>query len=152
MSTAAFVKAPARFLSRLTDRDRQLIGFLATARYLSTPQIARLMYPGRRSGAVNDRLRALEGGGPSAFENPLVRRLAFRDLEDAPVTAWSLTPVGYAIAQRAVTEPIRVPAADVRTAFLAHTIALNDLFVGLAAASVEAKVAVAMSALPPDAS
>src|SRR5688572_561348 len=80
---------------RLTDRDKQLMGLLATARYLSTAQIGRLLFPGRSERNLRKRLSALAGEGKGAFTQPSLRRLAFRTYEGATVSVWALTAIGY---------------------------------------------------------
>src|SRR5207249_11375820 len=44
---------------QLTERDRELCGFLAVCRYLSREQIERLMFPGRGKARSSTRLRQL---------------------------------------------------------------------------------------------
>src|SRR2546421_12366984 len=53
---------------QLTERDRELCGFLAVCRYLTREQIERLMFPGRSKARSSTRLRQLarEIGGQAA--------------------------------------------------------------------------------------
>jgi hypothetical protein len=44
---------------QLTERDRELCGFLAVCRYLTREQIERLMFPGRSKARSSTRLRQL---------------------------------------------------------------------------------------------
>jgi hypothetical protein len=134
--------------NRLTDRDRQLLRFLAIARYLSTEQIGRLVFPARRPTVIGERLSWLAGAGRKPFDGPPLRRLRYPTPEGGIRAAWALTPVGYAQVQGAASGIIAVPShADVAEAFLAHSIALNDLLVGLVAALMERRVVKATQAL-----
>src|SRR2546421_6083341 len=47
---------------QLTERDRELCGFLAVCRYLTREQIERLMFPGRSKARSSTRLRQLASG------------------------------------------------------------------------------------------
>ena len=53
---------------QLTERDRELCGFLALCRYLTREQVERLMFPGRSKARSSTRLRQLAArvGGQSA--------------------------------------------------------------------------------------
>src|SRR5438045_2001247 len=53
---------------QLTERDRELCGFLAVCRYLTREQIERLMFPGRSKARSSTRLRQLAAkmGGQAA--------------------------------------------------------------------------------------
>lgn len=42
---------------QLTERDRELCGFLAVCRYLTREQVERLMFPGRSKARSSTRLR-----------------------------------------------------------------------------------------------
>jgi hypothetical protein len=136
--------------NRLTDRDRQLLRFLAIARYLSTEQIGRLVFPARRPTVIGERLSWLAGAGRKPFDGPPLRRLRYPTPEGGIRAAWALTPVGYAQVQGTASGIVSVPShADVAEAFLAHTIALNDLLVGLVAALMERRVAKVTQELGP---
>lgn len=127
---------------RLTDRDRQLVGLLAVARYLTSAQVARLVYPGREDGASRRRrLLALAGEGVGGFSQPALRRLQYRTYEGDRVAVWGLTTVGYLIAESVLGEPLKVPRGDIGADFLEHSVTLNELFVSLVASPVEAQLA-----------
>jgi hypothetical protein len=145
--TACEARGTALRRSRITDRDRQLFGFLATARYLSTAQLARLVFPGRGNHVVDRRLRALSGEGPSAIGAPPLRRLTFRPRAGGWITLWSLSPAGYAEAERDTSGAIKVPGADVGEAFMEHTVALNDLYVGLVTATFKTRAGATLQGL-----
>lgn len=117
---------------RLHERDRELLGHLAVVRYLSTEQIAQLMFPGRHSTRAKQRLRELSGGEHNIG---YVRRLTWRTFDGRPQAAWTLDEAGYLVAEQ-VVGPVRVPARDVSPAFMAHTLALNELYVRLLTAGV----------------
>src|SRR5215831_4386411 len=116
---------------RLTNRDRQLLGVLATARYLSSEQIHRLFFFGRTEAACRGRLFLL--GGLGKQRNPLayVKRLRFRSFEGQWFSVWTPTLRGYCIARNVLGTEVKVPAYDVSTNFLEHSIRLNDLLVAL---------------------
>lgn len=120
---------------RLHERDRELLGHLAVVRYLSTEQIAQLVFPGRHITRAQQRLRELSGGeGRVAY----VRRLIWRTFDGTPQTAWTLDDAGYVLAEQLVG-PVRVPARDVSAPFMEHTVALNELYVRLLTAGLAAQ-------------
>src|SRR5207248_2996051 len=53
---------------QLTERDRELCGFLAVCRYLTREQVEKLMFPGRSKARSSTRLRQLAAsvGGQAA--------------------------------------------------------------------------------------
>lgn len=114
-------------VARLHERDRHLLGHIATVRYLSTEQVAQLVFPGRHITRAQNRLRQLEGGGGGVS---YVRRLTWRTFEGVPQSAWTLADAGYVIAEQ-VVGPVRVAARDVGAQFMEHTLALNELYVRL---------------------
>ncbi len=127
---------------KLTDRDRQLLGYLGLCRYLSTAQVLRLFFPARDKPSSQRRLLRLAAewgttrgrdaaGAYANFEPPYLRRLFFRTYEGERVEVWALTDVGYAMAARAFGAPLKIPSDDVGASFLEHAILLNDVFVGL---------------------
>ena len=115
-------------MPRLTDRDRTLICFLALARYLTSKQIARLVFPGRADSTVSERLNLL--AQESDPYSPL-RRLSYRTYEGKIVVVWALTKLGYQIAEQQLGE-LKVPRQDVGADFLEHSINCSQLFVHLA--------------------
>src|SRR6266849_272289 len=117
--------------TRLTDKDRQIIGVLAIARYLSNQHLQRLFYSGRTTRTMCKRLRSLAGEGPRKFIRPYLRRLSYRTLEGRYVDLWALTAAGYAVAQPILETPLKIPREDVGTAFREHLVTLNELLVGL---------------------
>ncbi len=116
---------------RLTNRDRQLLGVLATARYLCSEQIHRLFFPGRTEAACRGRLFLLGGLGKQGKPLAYVRRLRFRSFEGQWFSVWTPTLQGYCIAQGVLGTEVKVPAYDVSANFLEHSIRLNDLLVSL---------------------
>jgi hypothetical protein len=115
----------------MTDKDRQIIGVLAIARYLSNQQLQQLFYSGRTSRTMCKRLRSLAGEGPRKFNRPYLRRLSYRTLEGRYFDLWTLTAAGYATAQAILETPLKIPRADVGATFREHLVTLNDLLVGL---------------------
>jgi len=121
--------------TRLTDKDHQLIGVLAIARYLSNHQLQRLFYAGRTAKTMCKRLRGLAGEGPRRLDRPYLRRLAYRTHDGRYVHLWALTTAGYVSAQAVLGAPLKVPREDVGAAFREHLVTLNELLVALMAPS-----------------
>lgn len=127
----------------LTNRDRQLVGYLAIARYLSTTQVRRLVYPGRTVQPCRRRLLRLAGlwkrsdskptkrGVHENFDPAYLRRRECRTFGGELVEVWALTEAGYLLAEQVLRAPQRTPRTDVGTEFLEHAVALNELLVGL---------------------
>ena len=124
----------------LTDRDRQLIGYLAIARYLSITQVGRLAFPGRLGKSQRRRLLRLAGEwkGDAAsrqqqpnFDPPFLRRRVFRTFEGQWTEVWALTEPGYLVADRVLGGGVRIPRDDVSAEFLEHDVTLNEVLVGL---------------------
>src|SRR5437016_8678202 len=80
---------------QLTERDRELCGFLAVCRYLSREQIERLMFPGRGKARSSTRLRQLAAkmDGQGAV---LRGDLGFGSV-DGWTMVWALTAEGFEI-------------------------------------------------------
>ena len=115
---------------QLTERDRELCGFLAVCRYLTREQVERLMFPGRSKTRSSTRLRQLAAkvGGQAAV---LRGDLGFGSA-DGWTTVWALTAEGFEIGSQRVGLKIdRVPKHDVGQAFLKHEVMLNEVFLGL---------------------
>jgi len=117
--------------ARLTDRDRQLIGLLAVARYLSTEQLSKLLYASRNVDNMRRRFLRLAGEGSQGFRPAYIRRLFYRTYEGQHLDMWALTNTGYAVAELVLGTAIKIPRHDVGATFREHTIALNELFVAL---------------------
>src|SRR5216683_1393475 len=110
---------------QLTERDRELCGFLAVCRYLTREQVERLMFPGRSKARSSTRLRQLAAsvGGQAAV---LRGDLGFGSA-DGWTTVWALTPEGFEIgSQRLGLKLERVPKHDVGQAFLKHEVLANE--------------------------
>jgi hypothetical protein len=115
---------------QLTERDRELCGFLAVCRYLSREQVEKLMFPGRSKARSSTRLRQLAAsmGGQAAV---LRGDLGFGSA-DGWTTIWALTAEGFEIGSQQVGLKVeRVPKDDVGQAFLKHEMMLNEVFLGL---------------------
>ena len=80
---------------QLTERDRELCGFLAVCRYLTREQVERLMFPGRSKARSSTRLRQLAAsvGGQAAL---LRGDLGFGSA-DGWTRVWALTPEGFEV-------------------------------------------------------
>jgi hypothetical protein len=116
---------------RLTDRDHLLLGLLALARYLSSSQLARLVFPGRSDSVYSGRLNRLMRG--EAGRSGFVRRLAYRTYQGELVPVWALTAAGYLAAEGSLGSLPRIARRDVGAMFLEHTVRLNELFCALVA-------------------
>ena len=122
---------------RITDRDRQLIGLLAIARYLSTEQVSRLFFPGRHPETSRKRLLMLAGEGTGGIARPYLRRLQYRSFDGRPSAVWTPNSSGYWLAEQILGTGIKVPRTDVSAEFLEHSILLNELLVKVLAAPLE---------------
>jgi hypothetical protein len=132
---------------RVTHRDLQIVGHLATVRYLSTEQIAKLVFPCRVERVVRARLCVLAGEGRTGLGQPLLRRLVHWTHDGMTVPVWALTSAGYLTSQKVLGREVKVPVMDIADAFMNHTLMLNDLYVGIAARQVEAEARKADAAL-----
>src|SRR5207248_5215982 len=115
---------------QLTERDRELCGFLAVCRYLTREQIERLMFPGRSKARSSTRLRQLAAkmGGQAA----VVRGDLGYGSADGWTAVWALTKEGFEIgSERLGLKLERVPKHDVGQAFLKHEVMANEVFLGL---------------------
>src|SRR5229473_5433676 len=117
--------------ARLTDRDRQLTGLLAVARYLSTEQLSKLLYQTRNIDNMRRRFLRLAGEGPRGFRPAYIRRLFYRTYEGHRFDMWTLTNTGYTVAEIVLGTAVKIPRHDVSAAFREHAIVLNELFVAL---------------------
>src|SRR3954464_614556 len=109
---------------QLTERDRELCGFLAVCRYLTREQIEKLMFPGRSKARSSTRLRQLAGKmdgqaagvrGDSGTRQAAVLRgdLGYGSAEGW-TTVWALTREGFDVgSQRLGLKLERVPKHDV---------------------------------------
>lgn len=120
---------------RLQERDRHLLGFLATARYLDADQIGRLCFPGRHRSRAGVRLWQLadESGRPSW--EPFVRSIEARFPDGTPRQAWALTDAGYRVAED-LLGLVKRPNRDTAPQFMAHALATTELLVQLLAAGL----------------
>src|SRR5438067_13654614 len=117
---------------QLTERDRELCGFLAVCRYLTREQIERLIFPGRSKARSSTRLRQLASkmGGQAA----VIRGDLGYGSADGWTTVWALTPEGFEIgSERLGLRLERVPKQDGGQAVLKHEVVANEIFLGLAA-------------------
>jgi hypothetical protein len=117
--------------AQLTDRDRDLLGLLCLARYLTATQVHRLAFDGRNASVASRRLQKLAraAGGQPAF----VRQRFFRTYDGNRVGVWALAKHGMFAAQAragALALP-ELPKHDVGAQFLEHLVRLNDVFVDL---------------------
>src|SRR5437868_4077784 len=115
---------------QLTERDRELCGFLAVCRYLTREQIERLMFAGRSKARSSTRLRQLakKTGGQEAL---LRGDLGYGSAEGW-TTVWALTAEGFEVGSQHVGLKLeRMPKQDVGQAFLKHEVMANEVFLGL---------------------
>ncbi len=115
--------APAAIM-RLTPRDRMLVGVLMELRYLTTPQIREVCYPGISLGSTSHRLTLLRSRG-------LLDCLAHRTFSDRRAF-WGLTPLGRTVgAALTDTPPVPPRASAVAALQMEHLIATNQIFCDL---------------------
>ena len=93
--------------ARLTDRNKQLIGVLAIARYLSNAEIAKLFFSERSPKTMRKRLLRLAGEGLLAFSPPYLHRIFYRAYAGERVEIWAATPRGFDIGQAAPSKVSR---------------------------------------------
>jgi len=113
---------------KLTDRDKDMLGLLVLARYMTMQQVRRLYFEGRHVSLAYRRLQRLTRaeGGP-----PFLRRRFFRTYDGNRVAVWAPTPHGLAAAALRIAGLPELPRHDVGANFLEHTIQLNELLVAL---------------------
>src|SRR2546422_1342712 len=115
---------------QLTERDRELCGFLAVCRYLTREQIEKLIFPGRSKARSSTRLRQLASrmGGQAA----VVRGDLGYASAEGWTTVWALTAEGFDIGSQLLNLKLaRTPKHDVGPWFLKHEVMLNEVFLGL---------------------
>src|SRR5437879_8011063 len=81
---------------QLTERDRDLCGFLAVCRYLTREQVERLAFPGRSKARSSTRLRQLASAAGGLA--PLIRGDLGFGSQEGWTTVWALTAEGYEVA------------------------------------------------------
>ena len=127
---AVEIKKRAGRNRQLTERDRELCGFLAVCRYLTRKQIERLMFPGRSKARSSTRLRQLASriGGQAA----VVRGDLGYASAEGWTTVWAATTGGFEIGSQLLNlKLVRTPKHDVGAWFLKHEVMLNEVFLGL---------------------
>ncbi len=117
------VREPA---TRLTDRDRDLLGLFVLARYLSATQVHRLAFGGKNLSLVYRRLARLSGTQP-----PFLRQRFFRQYDGSRVAVWMPTAPGLAAASSRAPELPPLPKHEVGAQFLEHLLQLNELLLDL---------------------
>ncbi len=119
-----------------------MMGHVATARYLTLPQLKKIVFVRSLNGK--------EGGGASGTEGPsdivcrrwlmrlcevkpaYLRRLQYRNREGAWVAVYATEPLGHSVARQVLGRAPAPAMQDVKAQFLEHTVRLNDLYVALA--------------------
>ena len=115
---------------QLTERDRELCGFLAVCRYLTREQIERLMFSGRSKARSSTRLRQL--AKKVGNQRALLRGDLGYGSAEGWTTVWALTGEGFEIGTQYVGLKLeRMPKQDVGQAFLKHEVIANEVFLGL---------------------
>jgi len=114
--------------AKLTDRDRDLLGLLVLARYLTAAQVHRLAFAGKtRSLAYRRLLKLARADGQPAF----VRQRFFRTYDGNRVAVWAPTPYAIPAALARSAPLLELPKHDVGAQFLEHLIQLNELLIAL---------------------
>src|SRR6266446_4125079 len=103
---------------RLTGRDKELMGHVATARYLTLPQLKKIVFIKSVNGKEGGGARGKEGPSDIVCRRrlmrlcevrpPYLRRLQYRDREGAWVAVYATEPLGHSIARQVLG---RAPAA-----------------------------------------
>ena len=112
----------------LTARDKEAFVHLAMTRYLTTAQLAQLLFADVSDSIPRRRL------GRLAKANYL-RRVPYRDNSGEPALAWTFEPAGYLAARRVYSALPPVPTYQVKPDQLEHDLMLNSLYVSLAMAA-----------------
>ena len=114
--------------AKLTDRDRDLLGLLVLARYLTAAQVHRLVFPGKHASLPYRRLLQLSrpGGQP-----PFVRQRFFRTYDGIRMAVWAPTPYALPAALSRSAPLPELPKHDVGAYFLEHLLQLNELLIAL---------------------
>ncbi len=121
-------RARRRTIAKLTDRDRDLLGLLVLARYLTASQVHRLAFAGKSLSLAYRRLLKLSrADGQPAF----VRQRFFRTYDGNRLAVWAPTPHAMPAALARSTPLPELPKHDVGAQFLEHLVQLNELFVAL---------------------
>jgi hypothetical protein len=126
----------------MTERDRHLCAVMAHARWLTTPQLKRLAFPGRHQRDFLRRLQQLSTALPGA---PALLQKHVWVTRDGLKHVWGLTPAGYVEAGLLLDEELEPPPVDFEPETMAHHVALTELYVGVLAAPLDA----ALKKIPP---
>jgi len=114
--------------AKLTDRDKDLLGLLVLARYLTAAQVHRLAFTGKHASVPYRRLLKLsQANGQPAF----LRQRFFRTYDGNRVAVWAPTPYAMPAALTRAPQLPELPKHDVGAHFLEHLIQLNELLVAL---------------------
>jgi Replication-relaxation len=121
-------KAAVEKAVRLVPRDVVLMSHLAIARYLTAQQIHELVFPSCTARVARRRIDLLSASGGNG---PYLTSIRYRAVT-GPMIAYRLTDQGYATAQPHLGAELKIPLKDIGAEFLAHTLELNNLYLGLA--------------------
>lgn len=113
---------------KLTDRDRDLLGLLVLARYLTAAQVHRLAFHGKNLSLAYRRLLKLSN---TKGQPPFVRQRFFRTYDGDRVAVWAATPYALPAALSRTPDLPELPKHDVGAQFLEHLLQLNELFLSL---------------------
>jgi len=113
-------------VAKLTDRDRDLLGLLVLARYLTASQVHRMTFHGKSLSLAYRRLLKLSRGQPA-----FVRQRFFRTYDGNRIAAWAPTPYAMPAALARSAPLPELPKHDVGAQFLEHLIQLNELLIAL---------------------
>jgi hypothetical protein len=113
---------------RLVPRDVVLLSHLAIARYLTAQQIHELVFPSCTARVARRRIDLLSAPGANG---PYLTSIRYRAVT-GPMIAYRLTDQGYATAQPHLGTELKISLKDIGPEFLAHTLELNNLYLGLA--------------------
>jgi len=115
-------------MAKLTDRDRDLLGLLVLARYLTASQVHRLAFPGKSMSIAYRRLLKLS----RVDDQPaFVRQRFFRTYDGNRIAVWAPTPYAMPAALARSAPLPELPKHDVGAQFVEHLIQLNELLIVL---------------------
>lgn len=124
--TSADHRAKREVATRLTERDKDLLGLFVLARYLTAPQVHRLAFEGKNLSLAYRRLVRLSG-----TQRAFLRQRFFRKYDGSRVAVWMPTPYALAAASARAPDLPELPKHEVGAQFLEHLLQLNELLLGL---------------------
>jgi hypothetical protein len=113
-----------------------MMGVLATVRYLLMEQLRRLFFADRHIISLHKRLLALAGEGKHGLPRPYLKRLSYLTRDGQRQSAWTLTTLGFNVAESVLPTPPKRPTKEPGSNFMEHGLMLNELYVQLCSATI----------------